>query len=158
MHAANDWGERAARSIFGFAFHLFLATAGSVGLGLLLAYLINAIAPGIARHVEIVPFVAAGAMLASFATPRFCGRSAPWVGIVGLGALVLGLHDLLRYWSPSWSHQTRLHYVLSQLFCLGSGCGDSEGLYALLFGIPFLVLCTYSVVSMVALWLVPKGQ
>src|SRR5579864_241914 len=146
----SDPAERISRWIFGFAFHAFLATAGSIAVGMLIAFAVGALAPGVTRHVGLFPFIVASALLASFAT-KWCGKCAPWVGILGLIALCLGAHELWHGWSPSWSHQSRADYVLSQLFCIGTGCSDSEGLYALIFGWPSLSLITYSMFSLIAL-------
>ena len=85
------------------------------------------------------------------ASPLLASSSAPFVGLLGLAALCIGAHELSHGWSPTWSHQTLKDYLLSQLFCLGSGCHDSEGLYALFFGLPFLGLTSYSLGSLVAL-------
>jgi hypothetical protein len=143
--------------ILGFAFHAFLASVGSIGFGLLLGTFIGVVWPGLFKHIEIVPFIAASTFLALFAAPRWCGRSAPWVGVLALVVLGTGTQELARGWSPSWSHQTRIDYVLSQLFCIKGGCSDSEGLYALRFGWPGLCFAAYSVASIFALRF-GKGQ
>lgn len=151
MSLASDPAERTARAIFGFAFHTILASAGSIVGGVLILHAINAAVPGLARNAELLPFILSSALLAAFATPRWLGSCAPWVGILGLLALYVGAHELIHGWSPTCSHQTRSDYVLSQLFCVKAGCSDSEGLYALFFGWPFLCLTTYALASIVAL-------
>jgi hypothetical protein len=146
----EDKGAR-VHPILGFAFHALLASAGTLAFGLLLGYLIGAVRPGLLKNREIVAFIAASALLALFATPRRCSRSAPWVGVLALIAFGTGAQELARTWSPAWSHQTRMDFVLSQLFCINEGCSDSEGLYALLFGWPCLCFGAYSLASLFAL-------
>jgi hypothetical protein len=138
MHEEHDWGERAARGVFGFAFHVVLATVGTFAFGMLFSIAIGAIVPNIFKRMEFVPFVISGAALALFSVPRWCGRCAPWVGIVGLVFLGWGIQELAGSWSPTWSHQTRSDYVLSQLFCMHNDCSGTEGLYALFFWMAFL--------------------
>lgn len=150
--------ESATEKLVGFALHAVLGTLGSLLLGSVISLGIDAIASGRDRQVKFLPFIVASALLASFATSRWFSRSAPWVGLLGLAALCLGVQELAREWSPSWSHQTRGNYVLSQLFCVGSGCGDSEGLYALLSGWPFACLTTYSLVALITLRLTRKSR
>ena len=101
------------------------------------------------RLIEFIPFVVVSALLAAFASSRWFRGAAPFVGLLGLLGLYLGGQE---GWSPSWSHQTREDYVLSQLFGTGSGCHDSECLYALFFGLPFVCLTTYSLSSLVTLY------
>jgi hypothetical protein len=157
METNPDDNRAGVHRIFSFVFHAILASAGSVAFGLLLGFLIDFMRPGLFKHLEIVPFIAASAFLAQFATPRWCGRSAPWVGVLALIIFGIGGQELARSWSPSWSHQARMDYVLSQLFCIKGGCSDSEGLYALLYGWPSLCVGAYSLASLFALRF-GKGQ
>ena len=146
----KSFEEQAATCIVGIGFH---ALAGTLGTVLLAVPLQAAIGRGhqVSYPESLIIFVISGALLGLFLTPFLLGSSAPFVGLLGLAALCIGAHELWHGWSPTWSHQTLKDYLLSQLFCLGSGCHDSEGLYAFFFGWPFLSLTSYSLGSLVAL-------
>jgi hypothetical protein len=148
----NDlhWTERATRIAVGVVLHSVLCLCTGVVLALVVTPAIGVVAPGAARSTELVLPVLMSALLASFAAPRCFRDSAPWVGLLGVTALFVGTQELYRGWSPIWSHQTRLEYVLSQLFGFSPGCSDSECLYLLFFGLPFLCLTTYGVASLLA--------
>jgi hypothetical protein len=142
--------DKAARGFLGIAFHTFVGTVGSPLLAVLLQVAIGR-GHRVSDAVSIVSLLISGALLGLFFTPLLLSRSAPFVSLLGLAALWIGAHELWHAWSPTWSHQTQKDYLLSQLFCLGSGCSDSEGMYALFFGWPFLCLTSYSLGSLVAL-------
>ena len=145
-----------SKILAGALFHLFFCLFGSFVLTAAITVAITAISPGAARDTELVVGCLASALLASFVAPRWFRGSGPWVGIFGLVALFAGGQQLYRGWSPTWSDQSRSGYILSQLFGFSPGCGDSECLYLLLFGYPFLCLTVYSLVSAVALRLTRK--
>jgi len=109
-------------------------------------------------RAELVLPVITSTLIAAFAAPRWFRCSAPWVGLLEFAAIYIGFRELYGGWSPTWSHQTRANYVLSQLFGTGQGCSDSECLYLLFFGYPFLCLTAYSAVSLIALGLTHKRQ
>jgi hypothetical protein len=146
------------RILAGTGVHLVFCLFGSTVLTLVVSAIIGAVSPWTAKGTELVVPVLAGALLASFAAPRWFHGSAPLVGIFGLLALFVGGLELYRGWSPTWSHQTRHDYVLSQLFGSWPGCSDSECLYLLFFGYPFLCLTTYGVASVIALALSRKDR
>ncbi len=148
-------GSGTANFLSGVVFHAAVASFGGFALGFALGLGSEAIARGESRTVqalaEFLPFAVSGALLALFTTPRWFSRSAPWVGLLGVAALFIGGQELWHGWSPGWSHQTRSDYVLSQLFGVPSGCGDSECLYTLFFSCPFFCLTAYSAAALVSL-------
>ena len=141
--------------LLGVVFHSVFAFFGGLGLGLPLGLAVELLSRRESSQVqalsELVPFAVSGALVAVFATRRFYGRSAPWVGLLGLTTLFMGWQELWFGWSPTWSHQTRIDYVLSQLFGLSSGCSDSECLYMLFFTFPFVCLTAYSLAALITL-------
>jgi hypothetical protein len=141
--------------LLGIAFHSAVALFGAFALGCLLALAMEALVQGGATDVralaELLTFVVSGALLSVFTTPRWFSRSAPWVGLLGLAALLIGGHELWHGWSPTWSDQTRSDYVLSQLFGVSRGCGDSECVYMLIFSVPFVSLTAYSIAALAVL-------
>ena len=143
--------NRSGIAVVGFAFHVVMGTAGTFILAALIRRTIGFLTE---RHLKdadfVLPIVVSGAVLGLSVAPRLAGRVAPFVGLIGVAALVAGVHDFWRGWG-TWSHQSRIDYVLSQLFCVGSGCGDSDGLGALFYGWPFLCLTSYSLGSLAAL-------
>ena len=151
----NSKPRGAKNTFLGMAFHAVVALFGGFALGLVIAIGPEVLSRGESRNVqalaEFLPFVVSGMLLALFTTPRWFGRSAPWVGFLGLAALFMGWQELWRGWSPTWSHQTRIDYVLSQLFGVPAGCGDSECLYLLLFSLPFACLTAYSLAALIML-------
>jgi hypothetical protein len=166
MNANASQTQRVGKALLGFLVHAMIATSGGLILGFVVNSGIGVLSRGASTDVqalvEIIPFVVVSALLAAFASSRWFRRAAPFVGLLGLLALYLGGQELWRAWSPSWSHQTREDYVLSQLFGTGSGCHDSECLYVLFFGLPFVCLTTYSLSSLVTLYFTrkiePNGQ
>jgi hypothetical protein len=164
-HPETDWGEQVARSIFGFALHAILGSLGSFALGLLVnAGLCAIVKPANNDSLLFVSLIISSALIVfllrfragDWVSRRWFSLTAPWVGLLGLAALGFGAQDLMREWSPTWSHETRYAYVLSQLFCVGSGCSATEGLSAALFGWPFVSWTSYSFASCVALWISRK--
>ena len=134
----------------GIGFHALAGTLGTVLLAVPLRATVGRM-HHLSSSEDLVTFIISGALLGLFLTPFFLPISAPFVGLLGLATLFIGAHELWHGWSLTWSHQTLKAYLLSQLFCLGSGCSDSEGLYAFFFGWPFLGLTSYSIGSLVAL-------
>ena len=153
MGFSAGWKERTAKGLVGLFFHVAVCTIGTFVIGLAISFVIPRAYLNGASYIELLPFIASSALLAAFAARRWFSRSAPWVGLFGLAPLFVGGQELWRGWSPTWSHQTRGDYVVSQLFCATSSCGDSEGLYMVFFGLPFLCLATYSIASFIILWL-----
>lgn len=158
MRDRQDPTRRWAELVVGFALHSVLATLGAATAGLVLYVVFRTVLGPVSPAVNLkILFLSISIVfIGAIAVPRWCGRSAPWVGIPGLFLLWLGAHDLLKFWSPDWSHQTRGDYLLSQLFCIRSGCGATEGLYALLFGWPSFCLLAYSVSSVLILAMTRK--
>ena len=156
---STDKGET-ENAVLGIVFHGAVALFGGFALGLVLGIGAGAVGAAViwgeasrsVQHsVEFLPFVVSNVLLAAFATPRWFSRSAPWVGILGFASLFLGWQELWRTWSPTWSHQTRSDYVLSQLFGVRGSCGESECLYMLLFTLPFVCLTAYSIAAFITL-------
>ena len=166
MNAKASQQLRVSRAVLGFVVHAVIATTGGLVLGFVVNSGTGVLSRGAGTNVQVltgfIPFVVVSALLAAFASSRWFRGVAPFVGLLGLLALYLGGQELWRAWSPSWSHQTREDYVLSQLFGTGSGCHDSECLYVLFFGLPFVCLITYSLSSLVTLYFTkavePSGQ
>lgn len=142
--------KQAAEGILGIGFHALAGTMGSFLLSFLLRVVVGRVHQ-FSYAESLVTFIISSALLGLFFTPILLSRSAPFVGLLGLTALGIGAHELWHGWNSTWSHQTPTDYLLSQLFCLGAGCHDSEGLYALFSGWPFLGLTSYSMGSLVAL-------
>ncbi|HEY3973494.1 MAG TPA: hypothetical protein VGM18_10850 [Candidatus Sulfotelmatobacter sp.] len=156
MTGPGSSAGRILRIVAGTGFHLAFCLFASFVLTVAITLIITAISFGEARNTELVLGSTASALAAAFAAPRWFRGSAPWVSVFGLLALFAGGQELYLGWSPTWSHQTRTDYVLSQLFGLRPGCGASECLYMLFFGYPFVCLTTYAVVGAVALALTKK--
>jgi len=136
--------------------HSVFCLIGSVVLGIAVSAAIGIVSRGAAKATELAVPAIVSAVLALFAAPRWLRGSAPWVGLFGLAALFVGWQGLYQGWSPAWSHQTRKDYILAQLFGIGGSCSDSECLYLLFFGLPFLCLMTYGLISLIALGLTRK--
>ena len=162
MNANASQKHGVSRAVLGFMVHAMIATTGGLILGFVVNRGTGELSRGAATDVQVltgfIPFVVGSALLAAFASSRWFRGVAPFVGLLGLLALYLGGHELWRGWDPSWSHQTRQDYVLSQLFGTGAGCHDSECLYALFFGLPFVCLTTYSLSSLVTLYFTRKAK
>lgn len=150
----RDLTHRVAEAIVGFSLHSVLAVLAAPAVGLVFSALFRVIigpmSPAMSADLKIAFLVVPLIVIASFAVPRLAGWSAPWVGVPGVLLFWIGARDLLKYWSPS-SHQTRIDALLSQLFCIRSGCSETEGLDALLFGWPSFCLVIYSLCSLVVL-------
>jgi len=144
-----------ATVLLGIVLHTAIGLFGGFTLGFTLNFIVGFLARGASSDIrtlaEFIPFVVSGAFLGMFATRRWCSRSAPWVGLLGLAALVAGGQELWFGWSPTWSHQTRIDHVLSQLFGVSGGCSDSECLYMLFFSLPFVILTAYSITASITL-------
>jgi hypothetical protein len=99
-----------ANVLLGIVLHTAIALFGGFTLGFALDLVVGFLARGASSDIrtlaEFLPFVVSGALLGMFATRRWCSRSAPWVGLLGLTALVVGGQELWFGWSPTWSHQT----------------------------------------------------
>ena len=153
MNSRTQEGGRIAFT-FGIFFHSIVALFGGFVLGSALDIAVNVVAPkafsGPALS-ESLPFVLSGAVFGVFATHRWPSRSAPWVALLGVAALLIAAGDLWFGWSPTWSHQTRSDYVLSQLFGVSGSCHDSECLYLLFFVFPFACLTAYSIAAWITL-------
>jgi len=153
-------GGGTGNTVFGILFHAGIALLGGFALGSVIALGTEALSRGESTNVqalmEFVPFIVSSALLALFVTPRWFGGSAPWVGLLGLAPLFMGWQELWRGWSPTWSVQTRSEYLLSQLFGVRGGCGDSECLYVLFFTVPCACLMAYSVAALVAIRFIPR--
>ncbi len=159
MNSGTNGGGTAA-FVLGIAMHAAIGLFGGFVLGLALNLVVGALVRGASSDVralaEFLPFVVSGALLSVFATRRWCNRSAPWVGLLGLAALLIGGQELWFGWSPTWSRQTRIDNLLSQLFGVSGGCGDSECLYMFLFTVPFVCLTAYSITALITLRFVPS--
>lgn len=151
MSNGPDRLERFGKAVLGVGFHAVACAVGSLVLGVLISATIGVISSEAARAGELLVPALVSAVLALLIAPRLSRRSAPFTVVFGLVALYIGWRELYWGWSPTWSHQTRREYVLSQLFGIGGSCSDSECLY-----LPFLCLTTYGLVSLIALGLTRK--
>lgn len=128
--------------------HFFVAATGGIIVGLIPEALIGRLY----RFTPIEPF-APGMALTALLIGYFWGhrlvskeRVAEWTWTIGVVWFLYGVHDLTRFWRPSWSHaKSAWSYARGQLFGTNSVCGDSECLYQLFFTIPFILSIAYSI-------------
>lgn len=144
--------------ILGLFLHTLLAIFGGLLVGFVFLVIFNELSPTLLQHRDFVPFILAGLLMGTFAASRWFRHSASWVGVFGLIAIYIGGRELWTGWSPGWSHETRISYFLSQLFGVYGGCSDSECLYYLLFGLPFICFSSYSAGGLLALLVTPSKQ
>jgi hypothetical protein len=84
-------------------------------------------------------------LLGYFASPRLGSKAAVFTWIFGVAWIIYGFYDMGRYWEASWSTQpTRWSYVIANLFGKGDKCSGSECLGELVFTMPLVTTCTYS--------------
>jgi len=85
-------------------------------------------------------------LLGYFLDPPVTKRvGAPWVWIVGLLWLAVGIWETSSGWSPAWSTEpNRWIYMAHSLFGKTAQCSGSECMSELVFTMPFIASVTYS--------------
>ena len=129
----------------------FLHWVAGTGASLIVGFLPEALLSRYYLNTGIEPFApaiaATGLVLGLAFSGRFKnGQGASWAWIFGLLWLAIGIYDLRRDWSPSWSIQrSSWAYAMANLFGPTSACSNSECLGELFFTAPFTASVTYSV-------------
>jgi hypothetical protein len=128
------------------ALHFFLAVAG----GMLIGFLPEALVSRAYYNTGLEPYSPANAasalLLGYFVSYRLRVRVAMWTWTIGALWLVIGVNELTRHWSASWSpEKTRWGYAIANLFGPTIRCSDSECLYELLVTTPFAASVMYSI-------------
>jgi len=129
------------------ACHFFLAVAG----GMLIGFFPEALIGRAYYNTGLEPYspaVAVSALLLGYfvSLRLFSLRAATWTWLVGVVWLLVGVHELTKSWSASWSaEKTRYGYALANLFGPTLKCSGSECLYELFYTTPFTASVTYSI-------------
>lgn len=128
------------------ALHFIVAVAG----GMLIGFLPEALVSRAYYNTGLEPYspaiAVAALLLGYFVAYRLRVRVAMWTWTIGVLWLVVGVNELTRHWSASWSpEKTRWGYAIANLFGPTIKCSGSECLYELLFTTPFAASVMYSI-------------
>ena len=125
--------------------HFMGAVVGGFIVGMLPEFLLGSV-----YHNTIIepysPFVAGSAAVVGYATTRKLHDSAArMVWIAGSIWLLWGMLALATSWDATWSHSSRIDYVLDNL--LNNNCGATECLNELLYTTPWACSLAYSLAA-----------
>lgn len=129
------------------AIHFLIASVG----GMLVGFLPEGLIGRLYYNTGFEPYspaIACSALLLGYfvASKILGGRGANWTWLAGILWLLVGIWDVTRFWSASWSpEKTRWGYMLANLFGPTPRCSSTECLYELFYTTPFAASVMYSV-------------
>jgi hypothetical protein len=129
------------------AIHFLVAVLG----GMFIGFLPEALVGRFYYNTGLGPYspaIACSALLLGYfiAYRVLGGRSASWAWLAGVLWLLVGIWDITRFWSASWSpEKTRWGYMLANLFGPSLKCSGTECLYELFYTTPFAASVMYSI-------------